>query len=186
MGGQATPPGEWLGRVVVGTPTASPPTVCSVRPAGLESLLHWQIHLSVLILGQRAALWSLHGGIRSVSLSMTPPLPPVEQEAAESQQDQDDAGHQQVDNKPGHLGVGGLSGLPVMACISQRNGVKTGWGPGCPLSGSSSFQLCRAPPVPGAPLALQLPLGQHTAPGMASRKPWLSRKGGTAEALRAQ
>ena len=119
--------------------------------------------------------------------SSYPPPPPVEQEPADGQQDQDDTGHQQAEDKTRELGVGGFLVLPLMACVSQRNGVKTGRGPGRPLTCLSSFQLCGTPPVPGAPPAFQLPKGQHVAPGMAPGELWLRRAGGgTAEALRAQ
>lgn len=99
---------------------------------------------------------------------MDPPLPPVEQEAPNSQQDQDDARHQQVEDKL--VGVRVYPLLVLMACVSQRNGVKMGHRPGCPLTCWSSFQLCGAPSIPGTSLALKLPEGQHNAPRVASGK----------------
>lgn len=175
------------GGVVVAVPTVSPPMERLSCVPSLGFCLHWQLLLSVLLLGQEAALWLLHGRIHHLRLSMAPPPPPVEQEPADGQQDQDDTGHQQAEDKTRELGVGGFLVLPLMACVSQRNGVKTGRGPGRPLTCLSSFQLCETPPVPGAPPAFQLPKGQHVAPGMASGELWLRRGGGgTAEALRAQ
>lgn len=119
-------PGEWLGRGGGGRPHKSPRTKSLSCAPSLEFPLHWQFHLSVLILGQGAALWLLHGRIHCPRLSKAPPPPPVEQEAADGQQDQDDAGHEQAQDKAGELGVGASLGLPLMACISQRNGVKIG------------------------------------------------------------
>jgi len=173
------------GGVVVDAPITSPPVERLSCVPSLEAPLHWQFHLSVLIPGQRAALWLLHGRIHCLRLSMAPPSPPVEQETTDGQQDQDDAGHQQAEGKPGELRVRGSLLLPLMACVSQRNGVKRGRGPSRPLTCSSSFQLCGAPSIPGAPSALQLPEGQHIAPRVPSGKPWLCREGrGTAEASR--
>lgn len=123
--------------------------------------------------------------------SSYPESPPVEQQAAQGQQDQDDAAprRQRADERLTRLGCGGR----LRACVCQRNGVKMGVGRGRPLRSSSSFLPCRAPlrpgapGAPGAPLALQLPEGERTAPGVAAGKPWLSREGGgTAEAFRAQ
>lgn len=112
---------------------------------------------------------------------MAPPPPPVEQEAADGQQDQDDAGHQQAEGKPGELRVRGSLLLPLMACVSQRNGIKAGRGP-VPLA-CLSFQLRGAPPIPGAPSALRLPGGRHVSPGVPSGRTWLCREGrGAAEA----
>lgn len=162
----------------------SPPTERLSCASSLEFPLHRQFHLSVLILSQGAAFWLLQGRIRSLRLLTAPPPPPVEQEASDSQQDQDDTGHQQVEDRLLELRAGGSLALPLMACVSQRNGVKTGQGPGCPFTCWSSFRLCGAPPIPGAPPALQLPKGQHAARGVASGKLWLSREsGGVAEAL---
>lgn len=45
----------------------------------LEFHLHWQFHLSVLILGQEAALWLRHGRIYSLRHLTAPPPPTVEQ-----------------------------------------------------------------------------------------------------------
>lgn len=105
---------------------------------------------------------------------MIPPLPPVEQESAHGQQDQDDTGYQKVEDKARDLGSRDSCRLTVMACVSQRNRVKPCWVPGTARTCSCSFQLCRAPPIPRAPLSLQHPEGQLRASG----KVWLGRKGG--------
>lgn len=93
------------GGVVVDAPVMSRPMERLSCAPSLETPLYWKLHLSVLILGQGAALWSLHGRIHCLRLSMAPPSLPVEQEAADGQQDQDDAGHQQAEDKPGELRV---------------------------------------------------------------------------------
>lgn len=170
---------------MVDTPIRSPPMERLSCAPSLEMPLHRQFHLSLLILGQGAALWLLHGRIRCLRLSMTPPSPPVQQEAADGQQDQDDAGHQEAEGKPGELRARRSLLLLLVACVSQRNGVRVGQGPGRPLARLSSFRLRGAPAAPGAPSALHVPEGQRTAPGEPSGEPWLLGAGcGAAEASR--
>lgn len=78
-GGQAIFLGEWLGRRGADDPIISPAMERLSCAPSLEFHLHWQFHLSVLILVQGAALWLLHGRIYSLRLLMAPPPPTVEQ-----------------------------------------------------------------------------------------------------------
>lgn len=78
-GGQAIFLGEWLGRRGADDPIISPAMERLSCAPSLEFQLHWQFHLSVLILVQGAALWLLHGRIYSLRLLMAPPPPTVEQ-----------------------------------------------------------------------------------------------------------
>lgn len=68
---------SWGGRGGGHSHHISPVERLSYVPS-LETPLHGQFYLSVLILGQGAALWSLHGRIHCLRLSMAPPSPPVE------------------------------------------------------------------------------------------------------------